>query len=499
MSPTARRRRGIATVSLSGTLDDKLDAAARAGFDGVEIFEGDLVTAPWSPGEVRRRLSELGLTADLYQPFRDYEAVAPATLAANLRRAEAKFDVMKRSAPPRCSCARTSPRMPSTTTTWPPSSCISSPPALRIAACGSPTRRSPGGATSREYDHSWRIVRARRPPRPRRLPGQLPHPLARDRPRDDRRDPGREDLLPAAGRRPAAADGRPAMEPALPLLPWPGRLRSRALPGRGAAVRATAGRCRWRSSTTSSAGRTPTAWRSTRCARCCCSRRPPTRGPGARRRARPPSTSRCRCPPRPLCVATRSRSSWSDPAQLGSHRGPAGGTGLHGRRPPSLQAGDALARRHGQRAGQRDRRRRPAHRGDRGRDRGSRAVGATGEGAAGPDARARARARRGRSRRPSPRPTRRPCSSVAPTPRTPRAGCGLRAAAVARPQRTARRWSPASITSRCRSPSTSSTRRRCSTARSSGWSCTTTASWPRPTGSCAVARRAAPTAAFAWR
>jgi 4-hydroxyphenylpyruvate dioxygenase len=91
----ARRRRGIATVSLSGTLDDKLDAAARAGFDGVEIFEGDLVSAPWSPGEVRGRLSELGLTADLYQPFRDYEAVAPVTLAANLRRAEAKFDVME--------------------------------------------------------------------------------------------------------------------------------------------------------------------------------------------------------------------------------------------------------------------------------------------------------------------------------------------------------------------------------------------------------------------
>ena len=95
MSPDSGRRRGIATVSLSGTLADKLDAAARAGFDGVEIFEGDLVTAPWSPGEVRRRLSELGLEADLYQPFRDYEAVAPATLAANLRRAEAKFDVMQ--------------------------------------------------------------------------------------------------------------------------------------------------------------------------------------------------------------------------------------------------------------------------------------------------------------------------------------------------------------------------------------------------------------------
>jgi len=91
----ARRRRGIATVSLSGTLDDKLDAAARAGFDGVEIFEGDVVSAPSSPGEVRRRISELGLAADLYQPFRNYEAVAPAALAANLRRAEAKLEVME--------------------------------------------------------------------------------------------------------------------------------------------------------------------------------------------------------------------------------------------------------------------------------------------------------------------------------------------------------------------------------------------------------------------
>jgi len=32
-------RRTIATVCLSGMLEDKLDAAAAAGFDGVEIFE----------------------------------------------------------------------------------------------------------------------------------------------------------------------------------------------------------------------------------------------------------------------------------------------------------------------------------------------------------------------------------------------------------------------------------------------------------------------------
>ena len=85
---------GIATVCLSGTLDDKLTAVAAAGFDGVEIFENDLVVSPWSPKQIRDRCADLGLTVDLYQPFRDFEAVPPDVLAANLRRAEHKFDVM---------------------------------------------------------------------------------------------------------------------------------------------------------------------------------------------------------------------------------------------------------------------------------------------------------------------------------------------------------------------------------------------------------------------
>lgn len=38
-------RRAIATVCLSGTLDDKLDAVGAAGFDGVEIFENDLIAS----------------------------------------------------------------------------------------------------------------------------------------------------------------------------------------------------------------------------------------------------------------------------------------------------------------------------------------------------------------------------------------------------------------------------------------------------------------------
>ncbi|WP_327189569.1 bifunctional sugar phosphate isomerase/epimerase/4-hydroxyphenylpyruvate dioxygenase family protein [Streptomyces xinghaiensis] len=89
-------RRSIATVCLSGTLEDKLEAAAAAGFDGVEIFENDLIASPRTPEQVRRHCEELGLSVDLYQPFRDFEAVGPEVLRHNLRRAEHKFDLMRR-------------------------------------------------------------------------------------------------------------------------------------------------------------------------------------------------------------------------------------------------------------------------------------------------------------------------------------------------------------------------------------------------------------------
>ncbi|WP_419992546.1 bifunctional sugar phosphate isomerase/epimerase/4-hydroxyphenylpyruvate dioxygenase family protein [Streptomyces boninensis] len=89
-------RKSIATVSLSGSLSEKLTAAAGAGFDGVEIFENDLIASPLHPEEVRARAADLGLTIELYQPFRDFEAVPGEVLTRNLRRAERKFAVMER-------------------------------------------------------------------------------------------------------------------------------------------------------------------------------------------------------------------------------------------------------------------------------------------------------------------------------------------------------------------------------------------------------------------
>ncbi|MET7290545.1 TIM barrel protein [Streptomyces griseoloalbus] len=89
-------RTSIATVSLSGSLTEKLTAAARAGFDGVEIFENDLLAAPLAPEEIRARCADLGLTVDLYQPLRDIEAVPAEVFAHNLRRARHKFELMRR-------------------------------------------------------------------------------------------------------------------------------------------------------------------------------------------------------------------------------------------------------------------------------------------------------------------------------------------------------------------------------------------------------------------
>ncbi|MCP2252761.1 4-hydroxyphenylpyruvate dioxygenase [Prauserella aidingensis] len=88
--------KGIATVCLSGTLEDKLNAAAAAGFGGVEVFENDLIASPWSPEQVRAHCDRLGLSVDLYQPFRDVDSADPDTVSRNLRRAERKFDVMRR-------------------------------------------------------------------------------------------------------------------------------------------------------------------------------------------------------------------------------------------------------------------------------------------------------------------------------------------------------------------------------------------------------------------
>jgi 4-hydroxyphenylpyruvate dioxygenase len=96
MSSSNRRPlpKSIATVCLSGTLPDKLEAAAAAGFDSIELFENDLLTFDGTPRDVRRMAADQGLAISLFQPFRDFEAMPEPVRRRNLDRAERKFDIM---------------------------------------------------------------------------------------------------------------------------------------------------------------------------------------------------------------------------------------------------------------------------------------------------------------------------------------------------------------------------------------------------------------------
>lgn len=85
----------IATVCLSGTLEEKLQAAAAAGFKNIEIFENDLLSFNGNPREVRRLIEDLGLVTAVFQPFRDFEGMPEPQRAKVFSRAERKFDVMQ--------------------------------------------------------------------------------------------------------------------------------------------------------------------------------------------------------------------------------------------------------------------------------------------------------------------------------------------------------------------------------------------------------------------
>ncbi len=85
----------IATVTISGELPEKLEAIARAGFDGVEIFENDFLAFDGSPADVGKMARDLGLTITLFQPFRDFEGMPDALRGRTFDRAERKFDIMQ--------------------------------------------------------------------------------------------------------------------------------------------------------------------------------------------------------------------------------------------------------------------------------------------------------------------------------------------------------------------------------------------------------------------
>src|SRR3712207_4176266 len=88
-------RTAIATVCLSGTLTEKIEAIVAAQFKGVEIFENDLLSFNGTPAEVRRMIEGLGLETITFQPFRDFEGMPEPHRSKGFARAERKFGVME--------------------------------------------------------------------------------------------------------------------------------------------------------------------------------------------------------------------------------------------------------------------------------------------------------------------------------------------------------------------------------------------------------------------
>lgn len=76
----------MATVSLGGTLVEKIEAIAAAGFDGIELLDADLRGAGMSSTECAHRCADLGLAIDLYQPFRRAEGVSDTEFRAVVER-----------------------------------------------------------------------------------------------------------------------------------------------------------------------------------------------------------------------------------------------------------------------------------------------------------------------------------------------------------------------------------------------------------------------------
>lgn len=84
----------IATVSLSGSLPAKLAAVAGAGYDGVELFEADVLADTHSPREIGRMIADHGLRCVALQPFRDLEGLSGARRKAAFHRLERKLDLL---------------------------------------------------------------------------------------------------------------------------------------------------------------------------------------------------------------------------------------------------------------------------------------------------------------------------------------------------------------------------------------------------------------------
>ena len=85
----------ITSSTLPGDLQEKLQAAAKAGFAGVELFEKDLLYSDKSASELHGLVTQLGLQLVTLQPFTDFEGLPNPLRSKALERAQRKFQLMQ--------------------------------------------------------------------------------------------------------------------------------------------------------------------------------------------------------------------------------------------------------------------------------------------------------------------------------------------------------------------------------------------------------------------
>ncbi|WP_251976286.1 sugar phosphate isomerase/epimerase family protein [Salinicola avicenniae] len=87
-------KRSMATLCLSGELDARLEAIARAEFGGVEIFVDDLDGSVLTAREIGERCRDLGLSVVALQPFRDAEGLPAPAHRQKLEAARRQFETL---------------------------------------------------------------------------------------------------------------------------------------------------------------------------------------------------------------------------------------------------------------------------------------------------------------------------------------------------------------------------------------------------------------------
>ncbi|KEO55417.1 bifunctional sugar phosphate isomerase/epimerase/4-hydroxyphenylpyruvate dioxygenase family protein [Thioclava pacifica] len=102
--------RSISSISFSGQLEDKIDAAAQAGFDGIEIFREDIIGFEAPPEAISDYAAQAGIEIVSLQSLRGFEGYTGEARAAAFRRAERFLDLAERIGAPRLIvCANTDP------------------------------------------------------------------------------------------------------------------------------------------------------------------------------------------------------------------------------------------------------------------------------------------------------------------------------------------------------------------------------------------------------